>query len=334
MGKEIKVLDEWKIGENQYKCPFCSFVTSKKGIGGHVYFKHTEKGQDIIHEINMRASEERKGKPGHPMSFEARKKISEGMKKAHAEGRANNWQDSRRKNGKEGSYPEQFFMKVIENELEDKNYVYQYRVLKYSLDFAWPAKKLYIEIDGGQHKYTEEYDAIRDDALNKEGWIGLRIPWIHFFHFPKEVIENVKNFIDNGSIILNKFRIKETNALKLSGKIKTVKRVYKFDKKVSKEKCNDANGIKKSEKKLNKKQKIQSYKNEELNKTYNYQMDGFYFLQELELETYRRKKEILENCDIDFTKHGCFVKLGKLWGTTGQTAARYMKKYFKSYLEK
>ena len=42
MGKEIKVLEEWKIGENQYKCPFCSFVTSKKGIGGHVYFKHTD----------------------------------------------------------------------------------------------------------------------------------------------------------------------------------------------------------------------------------------------------------------------------------------------------
>lgn len=108
MGKEIKVLEEWKIGENQYKCPFCSFVTSKKGIGGHVYFKHMEKGQNVIKEISKDNSIRNKGKTGHPMSLESRKKISEGMKKAHAEGRANNWQDSRRKNGKEGSYPEQF----------------------------------------------------------------------------------------------------------------------------------------------------------------------------------------------------------------------------------
>ena len=78
MGKEIKVLEEWKIDENQYKCPFCSFVTSKKGIGGHVYFKHMEKGQNAIEEIAKDNSIRNKGKTGHPMSLESRKKISEG----------------------------------------------------------------------------------------------------------------------------------------------------------------------------------------------------------------------------------------------------------------
>lgn len=118
-------------------------------------------------------------------------------------------------------------MKVIENELEDKNYVYQYRVLKYSLDFAWPTKKLYIEIDGGQHKYTEEYDNIRDNALKENGWIGLRIPWLYFYNYPKETIKDIKNFIDNGVILLEKFQIKKSNVLKLDDKIKIEKkRIY------------------------------------------------------------------------------------------------------------
>lgn len=125
-----------------------------------------------------------------------RQRISNGMKKAHNEGRANNWQDSGIKNGIKISYPEQFMINVIENEFNDKNYIFQYRVNKYSLDFAWPLKRVYIEIDGSQHEKNKEYDNIRDAKLKSLGWTVLRIKWIDLFHDTKKYIKIMKQFID------------------------------------------------------------------------------------------------------------------------------------------
>jgi len=68
------------------------------------------------------------------------------MTKAHKEGRAHNIGESRWNN--EPSYPERWFMKVIENEFEDKNYTREYPFHRFSLDFAWIEKKKCIEIDG------------------------------------------------------------------------------------------------------------------------------------------------------------------------------------------
>ena len=48
------------------------------------------------------------------------------------------------------SYPEKFFTQVIENEFDDKNYEYNLLFYQYRLDFAWPHKKLCIEINGSQ----------------------------------------------------------------------------------------------------------------------------------------------------------------------------------------
>lgn len=305
MGKKVKVDENWKIGLDEYKCPFCDAVYSIHGIGSHVYFKHMEDGIEKIKNIGMKSSKNRKGKPGHAVSDDVKKKISEGMKRAHSEGRANNWQDSKRKKGYNSSYPEQFFQKVIENELQDKNYIFQYRVSKYSLDFAWPAKKLYIEIDGSQHENSKEYDIKRDNFLFELGWRGLRIDWSYFFNNTQLVIMRVKNFIDNGCILLEKSYETGSNVIKLEGKIKVYKK--------------------------NRSKIIQGNKGTKTI-TCNYFCNDFYFLQERELKEYIRKKQILENCNKDFKKHGCFKKIGYLWGITGQTAARYMKKYFYDYL--
>ena len=68
------------------------------------------------------------------------------MKKAHAEGRAHNIGESRWNN--KPSYPEKWFMEVIANEFNDKNYVREHPFHKYSLDFAWLDKKKCIELDG------------------------------------------------------------------------------------------------------------------------------------------------------------------------------------------
>ena len=135
---------------------------------------------------------------GKHLSEEMKHKISESMKIAHKEGRAHNIGESRWNN--EPSYPEKWFIKVIENEFEDKNYNRKYPFHGFSLDFAWVEKKKCIEIDGDQHQRFEEYK-IRDERKNKklteEGWKYLRLIWKDVFTNPKEYIRIAKEFIDN-----------------------------------------------------------------------------------------------------------------------------------------
>ena len=91
---------------------------------------------------------------GKSLPREMRKKISDSMKKAHAEGRAHNIGECRWKN--KPSWPEKWFMRVIENEFADKNYVRERPFHRFSLDFAWEHKKKCIEIDGKQHEVFQE----------------------------------------------------------------------------------------------------------------------------------------------------------------------------------
>lgn len=133
---------------------------------------------------------------GKSISQEVRDKISESMKLAHKEGRAHNIGESRWNN--EPSYPEKWFMEVISNEFEDKNYIREYPFNKYSLDFAWIDKKLCIELDGEQHQRFEEYkerDRSKDAFLEKEGWKVLRMPWKDVYANTKYWIEKAKKFI-------------------------------------------------------------------------------------------------------------------------------------------
>ena len=133
---------------------------------------------------------------GKHISEETKEKISNSMKKAHKEGRAWNIGKSRWNN--KPSYPEEFFMKTIKNEFDDKNYIREYSLNIYSLDFAWPNKKLCIEIDGQQHERFKDYkerDIRKDKYLLENGWKVLRIKWIDFYNNPKYWIKKANNFI-------------------------------------------------------------------------------------------------------------------------------------------
>lgn len=129
-------------------------------------------------------------------SLETRQKISIAMKRAHEEGRAWNIGKSRWNN--EPSWPEKFFMEVIENEFSDKNYITEFPFHRYAIDFAWVEKKKAIEIDGDQHQRFEEYkirDAEKDRLLKEVGWEVLRIPWKDFYANTKKWIAISKDFI-------------------------------------------------------------------------------------------------------------------------------------------
>ncbi len=115
---------------------------------------------------------------GHKVSEETKIKISLGMKAAHKEGRANGWQGRM-----ERSYAEQSWYNIFSNDLGQKTFVNNFFVKKYWLDFAWPDKKIYFEVDGRTH-FTKEgvqHDAERTEFLKKEGWTLIgRCNWSEY----------------------------------------------------------------------------------------------------------------------------------------------------------
>jgi very-short-patch-repair endonuclease len=131
--------------------------------------------------------------------IEVREKISASMKKAHAEGRAWNIGKSRWNN--EHSYPEKWLINVLKNEFgleENKDYQTEFSFHRFSLDFAWPDRKICIEIDGEQHQRFQEQkqrDIEKDKLLKEEGWKELRKSWQDIFNNPKSFIEEVRNII-------------------------------------------------------------------------------------------------------------------------------------------
>lgn len=144
-------------------------------------------------------SDAKKGDRNSSKRPDVRAKISASMKKAHAEGRAHNIGNCRWNN--KPSYPEQWLMGVLKNEFgleRDKDYKMEFPFHRFSLDFAWPEKKVCIEIDGEQHERFQEQkerDIEKDKLLKEEGWIELRRLWKEIFNNPKSFIEEVKYII-------------------------------------------------------------------------------------------------------------------------------------------
>lgn len=172
-------------------CKYCLGHFDKNKIGAHtINCVLNPSRSEIIEKRTLRSK-------GRTHSERTKAVLSESMKKAHKEGRAWNIGMSRWNN--EQSYPEKFFSKVIENELDNKEYVCEYPIGIYSLDFAWPKIKKAIEIDGEQHERYIEYkqrDIKKDRYCNMLGWEILRIRWIDMFNDTKVNIKKAKEFID------------------------------------------------------------------------------------------------------------------------------------------
>lgn len=170
-----------------YYCKFCrmELITTRAGIGNHERYC----------KLNPNADR----RVGHSHSEETKKRLSEILKKAHAEGRAHNIGECRWNN--EPSYPEKWFMKVLKNEFgleKDKDYKMEFSFHRFSLDFAWPNEKICIEIDGEQHERFQEQkkrDIEKDRLLKEEGWIELRKSWKDIYNNPKGFIEEVRGFL-------------------------------------------------------------------------------------------------------------------------------------------
>ena len=167
-------------------------MNQRKGNGQNQYTKH---GSDWeLSEDSKRKISNANRQRTH--SEDSKLKISESMKTAHRENRAWNIGKSRWNN--KPSYPEQFFMKAIQNEFSDKGFEREYPIGRYSCDFVWIDKKKCIEIDGDQHYRFEEYqqrDQRKDQLLESKGWTVLRIRWRDCFREPQKWIQIANEFI-------------------------------------------------------------------------------------------------------------------------------------------
>lgn len=173
------------------KCKFCNLEFENGfSLGGHLISCGLNPNSK---ETYLRISEKAKGRI---LSESHKKAISASMKKAHEDGKAWNIGMSRWNNKK--SYPELFFSRVIENEFSDKNYISEFPLHIYSIDFAWPKIKKGIEIDGSQHKRFEDYserDKRKDLYAKENGWEILRISWDDLFSQTKHWIKIAYDFI-------------------------------------------------------------------------------------------------------------------------------------------
>lgn len=162
----------------------------KKGANQYTYgAKMSDISKKKLSDLNL----------GKIQSDGVKKRISDSMKKAQKEGRA--WNIGMNRWKLKPSYPESFFKKVIQNQFNDKKFIYEYPINQsntcYSIDFAWLHKKKAIEIDGKQHEEKEqkERDIRKDIFLKQNGWKVLRIKWSILFKNTKQEIEKANKFI-------------------------------------------------------------------------------------------------------------------------------------------
>ena len=105
---------------------------------------------------------------------------------------------------KRKSYAEQYFERIF---LDAKQ---NYHVDRYFLDFAWPDKKIYVEVDGEQHYNDNKviaHDITRINRLEKLGWkLLMRIRWSVFQKMSQiEKEQYVKNLNENIKSVLSDF---------------------------------------------------------------------------------------------------------------------------------
>lgn len=149
--------------------------------------------------LALKISASQRGRRGRPHSEETKAKISEIRKQFML--------DNPDKvpyvmnHSSRQSVPEKYFAECF---AQEPHIVAEYRVLTYSLDFAVPTQKVYLEIDGGQH-YSDarivQHDIKRTQALAELGWTGIRIRWSHFMKMTSEerhaVVQEVRIKMNN-----------------------------------------------------------------------------------------------------------------------------------------
>ncbi len=129
-----------------------------------------------------------------------RSKLSSAVKKRIELGLHKGWSKRNKP-----SYPELFFMKVLDNNFI--TYEFEKPEGKYFIDFAINKKMIALEIDGRQHLIQEriESDKKKDIFLSSRGWHVYRISWKNINSITGK--EYIKNEIDKFIEFYNSIKI-------------------------------------------------------------------------------------------------------------------------------
>jgi very-short-patch-repair endonuclease len=115
----------------------------------------------------------------HRHSEETKKKMRDAEIKLIQKGLHIGWTFLSRKN-MEPSFPEKITIEILEK--HNINYVREYKVHKWFIDFADIERKIAVEIDGKQHNLPVRKisDTNKDQYLVENGWKVFRIKWQKF----------------------------------------------------------------------------------------------------------------------------------------------------------
>ena len=148
--------------------------------------------------------------------------------------------------------------------IENVDYITEKPFYKYFLDFAWPEKRLCIEIDGAQHQRFDKLilnDTEKDRLLKEDGWKELRLKWGYIVKYTQDAIKLITDFLnEQGDITVP---------------------LYKSNSEIweEKRKENELNGVLKDK-------------------------QGKYCPRKLSEDQWLKRKEIILNSGIDLTKLG------------------------------
>lgn len=274
---------------SQYKCEFCGkeWLATASTYKNHV--KHWCKKNPSAEWLNT----------SRKHTEESKRKISEGMKKAHAEGRASEWIGRRHR-----SYAEQSWYNIFVKDFGEDSFKNNYNVKKYFLDFAWPDKMIYFEVDGRTH-FTDngiKHDLERTEFLKNEGWTLIgRCNWSEYQKLSKEEKEKYVTEVENSirtSIIKDNLIMATTKNIN-KGKAKIKMRFNKND-------CATMKTLPKDESEY---------------------IKGL-------LELKNKRWAIIQESNIDFTKYGWVKEIANLFGIAENKAGKYIKKNFPDFYKK
>jgi very-short-patch-repair endonuclease len=287
--KDVHNVQRGQQPYSQYKCEFCGkeWLATYSTYKNHV--KHWCKKNPNVEPIDPI-------KVFKKHTEESKRKISEGMKKAHAEGRACEWIGRRVR-----SYAEQSWYNIFTKDFGEGTFENNFYVKKYFLDFAWPDKMIYFEVDGRTH-FTDngiKHDLERTEFLKKEGWTLIgRCNWSEYQKLSKEEKERYVTEVENSirtSIIKDNLIMKPTKNIN-NGKAEIEKRFNK-------------NGLATME---------------ALPKDESEYIKGL-------LELKNKRWAIIQESNIDFTKYGWVKEIANLFGIAENKAGKYIKKNFPDF---
>lgn len=185
----------------EYKCQYCGKIWITTLSMYHQHEKHCKSNPNRTpwkQEIN----------PYHHTDDD-KKKISQTQKENFLNGKSR-WNIDR----SQTSYAENYFINWL-NTFTD--YKHNYWTNRFYLDFAWPDKMIYIEVNGEQHyqndidnKDYQERDRERYDVLEKEGWKCLSIiRWSWFKSLSEEdktlFLNDLKTSILTSKVLTNAY---------------------------------------------------------------------------------------------------------------------------------